>query len=369
MNILIAVDSFKGTLSSIEVAEILNNHINKKLHNVDIISIGDGGEGTVDSLMYATNGTKKTLIVKDAFGEEVESYYALTNNNKTAILEIALSSGLKNIPVTKLNPLITTSYGLGETIKDALNQGVEKLVIGIGGSSTNDAGTGMLKALGVKFYDELDEEIPVMNGGTIGLVRSIDSMNLDQRLKDVTIEVACDVDNPLLGEQGCTYIYSKQKGANQDMMSILERNMLRFSDVVKDKLGKDFRDVKGVGAAGGLGYGLMTFLDAKLLNGLEVVGHATQLEERIKNADIIITGEGSFDHQSLYGKAPVEIAKIAKKHNKIVFSVFGSSSVDELPELFDQMISIVPSITSLDEALGNPKESLEKLLNAKFRLG
>jgi len=369
MNVLIAVDSFKGTLSSIEVAEILNNHINKKLHNVDIISIGDGGEGTVDSIMYATNGIKKKLVVKDAFGELLESYYALTNNGKTAILEIALSSGIKNIHISKLNPLITTTYGLGETMKDALDQGVEKLVIGIGGSSTNDAGTGMLQALGVKFYDELDEEIPVMNGGTIGLVKSIDLMNLDPRLNDVIIEVACDVDNPLVGDKGCTYVYSKQKGANLDMMSILEKNMIRFSDIVKNKLNKDNRDIPGVGAAGGLGYGLMTFLDAKLLNGLEVVGHATKLEERIIAADIIITGEGSFDHQSLYGKAPVEVAKLAKKHDKIVFSIFGSSSVDELPELFDQMISIVPTITSLDEALGNPKESLEKLLNAKFRLG
>ncbi len=363
MKILIAVDSFKGTLSSIEVGKLIENHVNKKKHTVDIIATGDGGEGTVDSLMYATHGIKKTLKVSNAYRKPMDSYYCLSDNKKTAIMEIALSSGIATLNEDDLNPFKTTSYGLGETINDALNEGVDKLVIAIGGSSTNDAGTGMLKALGVKFYDINNQEIDLMNGSTIGSVEKIDTTGLNPRLKDVLIEVACDVTNPLLGRNGCSYVYGPQKGAqSKSMQKELEKNMKHFSKVVKRELGIDNSKVPGVGAAGGLGFGLMTFLNASLLSGLEVVSHATRLEERVKEADIVITGEGSFDHQSLNGKAPVRIARLAKENGKQVIGIFAITSIDTMPELFDKIFSVVPTVATKEESLANPVKCLEKLI-------
>jgi len=362
MNILIAVDSFKGTLSSKEVAEIIKQNIETKDNNIDIVPIADGGEGTVESLMHATNGVLKTVKVQDAFGSYNKSHYCLTNRNKTAIVEIALSSGISKIDVNNLNPFITSSYGLGETIKHALDNNINKLIIGIGGSSTNDAGSGMLQALGVKFYDNKDQLIKTMNGNTIGLVERIDLSSLDSRIHNIVIEVACDVTNPLLGENGCTYIYAKQKGANKKMLEILENNMEHFSKAVQKTINKDLSNVPGVGAAGGLGFGLLTFMNAKLKSGLEVIAAATKLEEIIKKADIIITGEGSFDHQSLNGKAPIEIARLAKKHHKNVIGIFPLSSITTMSNLFDKIYTVVPSICSLEESLENPQYCLNKLM-------
>lgn len=362
MNILIAVDSFKGTLTSKEVAEIIKDNIIDELATFDIIAIADGGEGTVDSLMYATNGKKETIKVQNAFGVIADSYYCLTDSGETAIVEIALSSGLASIEPFSLNPYKTTSYGLGETIKLALDKNVKKLVVGIGGSSSNDGGSGMLQALGVKFYDIHGNLIEVLNGFSIGLVEKIDISNLDQRIKDVYIEVACDVTNPLLGNRGCAEVYSRQKGATDEMVKVLERNMKHFAGVVKNTIGKDYSEVPGVGAAGGLGYGLLAFLKADLLSGLDVIADATRLEERIKKADLVVTGEGSFDGQSLNGKAPTRVASFAKKYDKRVVGVFGLSSIDEMPELFDTIYKIVPTVCSKEESLNNPKECLKKLI-------
>jgi len=368
MKILIAVDSFKGTLSSIEVAKLIENHINKELHSVDIIATGDGGEGTVDALMFATHGEKKELQAQGAHGQLKDSYYCLSDNRKTGILEIALSSGIHSLKESELNPLETTTFGLGETINDALDEGVNKLVIAIGGSSTNDAGTGMLKALGVKFYDVNNQEIQVMNGNTIGLVEKIDISGLNPKLKDIFIEVACDVTNPLLGENGCTHIYGGQKGANKDIKSKLENNMQHYANVVKKELGTDYSKVPGVGAAGGLGYGLLTFLGARLLSGLDVVSDATNLVSRIQEADLVITGEGSFDHQSLNGKAPVKIAELSKKYNKKVVGVFALSTIDSLPVYFDKILSVVPTVATKKESLANPEECLNKLIEKECEL-
>lgn len=368
MNILIAVDSFKGTLTSLEIAELIKKHINLEKHSVDILATGDGGEGTVDSLMLATKGVKKEIVVQGAFSENVNSYYCLADNKKTAIMEVALSSGIAMLNKKDLNPLKTTSYGLGETINDALGLGVDKLIIGIGGSSTNDGGAGMLKALGVKFYDKQNKEIKVMNGKTIGLVEKIDLKGLNPRLKDVEIIVACDVNNPLLGPKGCTYIYSGQKGANKAMKVELEAYMQHFAKVTERELGSDYKEVPGVGAAGGLGYGLKAFLNARLLSGLDVVSEATRLEERIKKSDIVITGEGSFDHQSLMGKAPTKIAEIGKKYNKRVIGIFALTTIYSLPEYFDEIHSIVPTVATMNESLLNPRESLDKLICKELNL-
>lgn len=368
MNILIAVDSFKGTLTSREIAEIIKKNISKRNHTVDIIAIADGGEGTVDALMYATKGQKKNIHVQGAYGCMRESYYCLANNRKTAILEIALSSGIATLKENQLNPLKTTTYGLGESINDALNEGVDKVIVGIGGSSTNDGGAGMLKALGVQFFDIEGIEIDVLTGESIGCVETIDMSGLNPLLKKVTIDVACDVTNPLLGKQGCTYTYGPQKGANQEMLKVLESNMEHFAHVVQRELGLDYKNVPGVGAAGGLGYAFITFLNAKLQSGLEVVSLATNLRERIKAADIVITGEGSFDFQSLHGKAPVRIAKIAKAYHKKVIGLFAITSTRDMPQLFDDIISIVPTVATKEESLKKPAACLEALIKKELHI-
>lgn len=362
MKILIAVDSFKGTLTSKEVAEIIKNNVSEDNSNIDILAIADGGEGTVDSLMYATNGTKKTVNVQNAFGKYTDSYYCLAYNNETAIVEVALSSGVGLYEKSELNPYITTTYGLGETIKDALDQGISKLVVGIGGSSTNDAGSGMMQALGAKFYDAEGQLIDVMNGTSIALVDRIDLSGLDSRLNDVYIEVGCDVTNPLLGKNGCAEIYSRQKGATNEMVQVLEENMKIYADVVERTIGKDNKFVDGVGAAGGLGFGLLSLLNADLMSGLDVIADATKLEERIQAADMIVTGEGSFDGQSLNGKAPIKIAELGKKHQKRVVGVFALSSIKEMPQLFDEIYAIVPTVCTKQESLENPEECLAKLI-------
>lgn len=362
MKILIAVDSFKGTLTSIEVANTIKDNINSKDAEFDIIAIADGGEGTVDSFCFATKGNKKAIRVQNAFGEYDESYYCLTDNNDTGILEIALSSGLADIKDEDLNPFVTTTYGLGESIKEAMDQNIKKLVIGIGGSSTNDGGSGMLQALGVRFYDANDVLIKDMNGMSIGLVERIDSSGLDPRVNDLYIEIACDVTNPLLGETGCAEIYSRQKGANEEMVDVLEKNMEHFNKVVTKTIGKDLSLIKGVGAAGGLGFGLLAFMNANLTSGLDVIAEVTKLEERIKEADIVITGEGSFDLQSLNGKAPTRVARLARKHNKEVIGVFGLSEIKEYKVLFDKIFTIVPTVCTKEESLQKPKYYLKKLL-------
>ncbi|KFZ27285.1 MAG: Glycerate 2-kinase [Candidatus Izimaplasma bacterium HR2] len=364
MKILIAVDSYKGTLTSKEVAETIKNNLNYENIEFDIIAIADGGEGTVDSLCYATKGNLEKVSVQDAFGEYKESYFCISDEGDTAILEIALSSGLATMKHSELNPFKSTTYGLGESIKSALDRNVKKLVIGIGGSSTNDGGAGMLQALGVKFYDAKDNQIDTMTGYSIGLVERIDMSGIDTRINDVYIRIACDVTNPLLGKTGCTEIYSRQKGASNHMVDVLEKNMEHFNQIVINTIGKDYSEIPGVGAAGGLGYGLLAFLNADLLSGLDVVADATKLEERIQKADVVITGEGSFDYQSLSGKAPTRIARLARKHNKKVIGVFALSDIDECPEFFDQMFAVVPTVCSKEESLENPQECLIKLINS-----
>lgn len=363
MKTLIAVDSFKGTLTSREVAETIRDNVETSNNFIDIIAVADGGEGTVDSLMYATKGRKVTINVQNAYGDIQESYYCLADNDETAIVEIALSSGLSIMENMELNPLKTTTYGLGETINDALTYNIKKLVIGIGGSSSNDGGAGMLQALGVKFYNNENELIKVMNGESIGSVSRIDASVINEKFKGVYIEVACDVNNPLLGEKGCTYIYGPQKGATKEMLPILEENMRKFSEVVAKTINKDNSKIPGVGAAGGLGFGLTSFLHADLLSGLDVVADATKLEERIQLVDLVITGEGAFDTQSLNGKAPTRIARLARKHNKKVVGVFAFSTLREFPELFDEIHTICPTI-SKEESMKYPKESLSKLINS-----
>lgn len=364
MKVLVAVDSFKGTLTSQKIASLFKQHMGNGEHTFDLIPIGDGGEGTVDSLHIATNGEKVHLKVRGPFSNIIDTYYVLSPNKKTAMIEIALSSGLGMISKQNLNPFATTTYGLGETICHALNQGVTELIVGIGGSSTNDGGAGMLQALGVVFLDKDGLEIKNMTGHTIGLVDKIDISGLDTRIKKVHIKVACDVDNPLLGPRGCAEVYSRQKGASKEMVLKLEKNMEHYANIVEKTINTDFRNHPGTGAAGGLGFGFVAFLSAYLMSGLDIVADATNLTKRVQEADVVITGEGHFDNQSLHGKVPVRVAQIARDNHKKVIGVFALSSISEKPELFDEIHTVVPTITTKKESLKNPEKALISLIKS-----
>lgn len=363
MKVLIAVDSFKGTLSSKEVASIISGKLRKKDMICKEIPIADGGEGTVDALIHATNGKKINIRVENPVGEIIDSYYGVSKDGTIAYIEMALSAGLTLIDENEKNPLYTSTFGFGETIKHAIESGVKKVILGIGGSSTNDGGAGMLKALGVKFFDKYQKEIDSLNGYTIGLVEDFDISNINTKIKDVEIEVACDVTNQLLGKSGCASVYSKQKGANDQIQQILEENMIKFSGIIEKKLGDSFKDYPGSGAAGGLGFGLLAFLKASLKNGLNIVANLTELEKNIIKSDVIITGEGSFDSQSLCGKAPVSIARIAKKYEKKVIGIFGVSSIKSCEGLIDNIFSVVPTVATIEQSLNNPVYYLDKLLD------
>lgn len=359
--ILVAMDSFKGTLSSKELSELIKKHLPYKKESFTLIPMSDGGEGFVEALTYSLDSQVKYLKVEDAFGNLKQTKYALVNH-QLAIMEIALSSGLTEIQQYKLNPYQTSSYGLGETIIDALNQGVNKLMIGLGGSSTNDGGAGMLQALGLKFLNKDHQEIKRMTGLSIGEVETIDLSNLDPRLFETEIIVATDVENPLLGLNGCANVYAKQKGATDQMVNVLEENMKHFSNVVIKTLNKNDCNYPGAGAAGGLGFAFKTFLNAKLESGFKVVSKVSDLEKKIKSSDIVITGEGQLDKQSFSGKVPVEIAKLAKIHHKKVIGLFGQSLIDKPLELFDDIYCIVPKIATKEDSIDKPSENFLKLL-------
>jgi glycerate kinase len=361
--ILIAMDSFKGTLSSKELSELIKIHLPYKKAVFTLIPMSDGGEGFVEALTYSLDSQKRYLMVEDAFGNLKQTNYAIINN-QVAIMEIALSSGLAEIEDSKLNPYLTSTYGLGETIMDALNQSVNQLIIGLGGSSTNDGGAGMLQALGVKFLNKKHQEIKRMTGLSISEIEAIDLSELDPRLFKTKIVVASDVENPLLGSQGCSKVYAGQKGASEEMIRSLEENMKHYCKIIVEKLGKDDREFPGSGAAGGLGFAFKTFLNTDLRSGFEIVSSSIQLENMIKSSDIIITGEGKFDRQSFHGKASVKIAQLGKKHHKKVIGLFGQALVDGPSKLFDEFYCIVPKFASREESLNKPKTNFIKLIES-----
>jgi glycerate kinase len=353
--ILVAIDSFKGTLSSKEISELVKEYFPLRQAQYTLVPISDGGEGFVEAISYLSKSKEKEVFVQNAFGDKCKSKYIIINQD-TAVMEIALSSGLAMIDEELLNPYRTSSYGLGETIIDALDQGVKKIVIGLGGSSSNDGGAGMLKALGVKFYNQNHEEITHLTGLSIGEVYELDITFLDSRLKSLEINAACDVTNCLLGKSGSAEVYSRQKGASEAMVKVLEKNMKKFSDLMVKTLGKDERELNGSGAAGGLGFALQSVLNAKIFSGFDILAEMTDLKTKIKTADLIITGEGKFDMQSYQGKVPVKIAKLAKSFDKEVIGIFAQCDEKIASNIFDKVYSIVPKYTTAEESLTKPKE-------------
>lgn len=322
MKIVVAPDSFKGSLTAIEVSDAIEKGIKEVFPEAEIVKIpmADGGDGTVQCLVNATGGEILKEKVVGPLGDEVLASYGILGDKKTAVIEMAEASGLNLVPENKRNPLITTTYGTGQLIKAALDHGCRKMIIGIGGSATNDGGAGMVQALGAKLIDKDGEEIG-FGGGELKKVFRIDTKYLDNRLSETKVLIASDVSNPLCGPKGASRIYGPQKGATPEIIEELDESLAYFAKIIKRDLNKDVRDIPGAGAAGGLGASLMAFLDAELRPGIEIIIEIVKLEQAIKDADLVITGEGKIDSQTIYGKAPIGVAKIAKKYSIPVIAV------------------------------------------------
>lgn len=362
--IVLAPDSFKESMTAKEACVAMERGIKKVNSNIQCIHVpmADGGEGTMQSLVDATCGEVYSLEVVGPLGNKVKAEYGILGNGEIGVLEMASASGIHLVSLEERNPLITTTYGTGELIKACLDRGVKKLLIGIGGSATNDGGVGVIQALGGRLLDKEGNELG-FGGGELEKLDRIDLTNFDRRLKDVVIEVACDVSNPLCGENGASYIFGPQKGASVEMIKILDNNLKHYAKVIKEQFGKDVLEIAGAGAAGGLGAGLMVFLNGNLKKGIEIVIEYSGLEKKVKNCDMVWTGEGSIDFQTQYGKTPLGVATVAKKYNKPVVALAGrvGDDIDILYEKgIDSIFGIMRGVTTIDEALKNGKENIER---------
>lgn len=365
MKIVIAPDSFKGSLSAREACIAMEKGVRRVLPDAEIINLpmADGGEGTVDALVSSTGGHLIHEKVNDPLGNPITAAYGILGDGITAVIEMAAASGLPLIPLEKRNPLNTSTFGTGELIRAAINKGCRKFIIGIGGSATNDGGTGMAQALGVQFFDHAGNLIvQQMTGNLLNQVGTIDLSRLNSGIRESNFVVACDVDNPLLGPRGCAAVYSPQKGATPEIIAQLEQNMTVFVDVLEKTVGFSVRNIAGAGAAGGLGAGLMAFLNAKLTSGIKIVLNASQFVEKIKGADLILTGEGKIDFQTGFGKTLSGVASEAKKQAIPVIAVGGSVdlNIEHLHDIgIDSFFSICNQPMELSVAMKKGGELLE----------
>ena len=362
MKIVIAPDSYKESLSATEVAQAIEKGFREIFPEAQFVSVpvADGGEGTVEAMIAATQGRAVTSIVTGPLGEAVEAQWGISGDGHTAFIEMAAASGLALVPPELRNPLITTSYGTGELILQALESGVKNIIIGIGGSATNDGGAGMVQALGAKLCDANGADIG-FGGGSLMSLNKIDISRLDARLQACSIRVACDVTNPLTGESGASFIFGPQKGATEAMILELDHNLDHFAEVIKKSLRVDVKDVPGSGAAGGMGAALMAFLGADLRSGIEIVTQALNLEEHIHDCTLVVTGEGRLDSQSIHGKVPVGVASVAKKYHKPVIGIAGSLTRDVgIVHQYgiDSVFSVLNRIGSLEEAFRDAADNI-----------
>lgn len=372
--IIIAPDSFKGNLTSLEVASCLEKGIKRVLPKAKCIKVpmADGGEGTVQSMVDAANGKLIKKRVKGPNGKLVTARYGWLANQQTAVIEMAEASGLPLVHGREKNPLKTTTYGTGQLMLDAIKRGVKKIIIGIGGSATNDGGVGMAQALGVRFLNANGREIKELgSGGMLAKIASIDTLNLDKRIRQTKIVVACDVENPLYGEKGAAYVFGPQKGATAKMVAALDTNLKHLSKLIKRDLKKDVGRMPGAGAAGGLGAGLVVFTGAKLKSGIDIVLQATELSKYIKGADLVVTGEGRIDFQTAFGKTPAGVAKAAKKHKVPVIAI-GGALADDARNVFahgiDGLASAAAKNMSLEEALRDSRSHLADAAERAMRM-
>ncbi|WP_317405590.1 glycerate kinase [Megamonas funiformis] len=342
-NFILVPDSFKGTLSAIEVCNIMKSSIKNLYKDANIISVpvADGGEGTVDAFLYVLGGEKKSIWVSDAFNEQkILAHYAMLKDN-IAVIEMATCAGLPLVK-NRLEPDKTTTFGVGELIIDAVNSGAKKIILGLGGSATNDGGCGMAAALGVKFKDEQDQEF-IPTGGTLSQIYKIDMNNIYSKIKDVEFISMCDVDNSLCGKLGASAVFAPQKGADEDMVKSLDEGLAHLAKIIKRDLHIEVKDIKGAGAAGGLGAGSIAFLQSKLTKGIDVILDTIKFDELVSKADIVFTGEGKFDSQSLHGKVVMGVANRSQKYKTPVIVVTGAIG-ENIQEAYNKGITAIFSI-------------------------
>jgi len=375
MKIVLAPDSFKGNLTSQQVASALEKGIKRVIPNANCIKVpmADGGEGTVQSLVEATGGKFIRKRVKGPAGRPVSARYGILSDGKTAVIEVAEASGLPDVEGTMdKNPMKTTTYGTGQLMMDAINKGVTHIILGLGGSATIDGGAGMAQALGIRFLDKKGCELKELGaGGMLNKVASIDMSGMDSRMKKAKVTVASDVENPLCGKKGAAYVFGPQKGATPVMVKNLDENLKHFAGIIKKELRKDVMKLKGAGAAGGLGAGLVAFTGAKLKSGVDIVVEATGLEKHLKGADLCITGEGRVDFQTAFGKTPSGVAKAARKQ-KVQTIAIGGALTDDARGVFEHGIDGLASACardmSLQEAMSNSRAHLANSAERVIRL-
>lgn len=383
MRALVAMDSFKGSMSSLQAGNAVARGIKSvyETAEVKISSLADGGEGTANALVLALNGEWVEVECTNPVGRCIKTSYGLiekpyaAGSNKTekiAVIEMAAAAGITLIDEDERNPLCTTTYGVGEIIADAVNKGIRKFIIGIGGSATNDGGAGMLQALG---YSLLDNEGKPIKRGAIGLadLSLINTENVIPELKECSFLVACDVNNPLCGENGCSAIFGPQKGAGADMVLRMDKALKHYAEVAEEFFLKKCSDASGAGAAGGLGFAFLTFLDARLQSGAKIIFDETGLLEKIKNADIVITGEGKIDAQTVMGKGPAKVAALAREHGKktIAFGGIIGEGAEKCKEIgIDEYYCITPKGMSISEAMKEEQAqiNLEKKVKEVFNI-
>ena len=379
MRVVVAPDSYKGSVSAVGVAAALERGVLRVFPQAEVrkIPIADGGEGTVEALVTATGGQMKQERVRGPLGEVVDACWGILGDGKTAVIEMAAASGLPLVPPDRRDPRITTTYGTGELIRTALDEGLRRIIIGIGGSATNDGGTGMAQALGAKFLAADGAELPP-GGGALGKLKTMDLSGLDPRLAATEITVACDVDNPLCGPRGASAVFGPQKGATPAMVAELDSALAHFAECAQAATERDVAELAGAGAAGGLGAGLLFFTPAKLRPGVEIVLEAVKFAEVVKDAAFVITGEGRTDFQTAYGKAPVGVAKVAKQFGVPVFCIsggLGDGADDVLAQGIDAVMSICSRPLSLEECMRDGAALIEeaaarlcRILQAKVRV-
>ena len=375
MKAVIAIDSLKGSLSSMEAGYAAADGI-RRVHGQDaeiiVRPLADGGEGTVEALVSGMNGIIQNVMVTGPLGTPVNCEYGIIESSHTAVIEMSGAAGITLVPDEKRNPLYTTTYGVGEVIKDAISKGCRRFIVGIGGSATNDGGIGMLKALGYQFSDENGQDVGE-GGQALERVSSIIIEKANPILKECNFHIACDVTNPLCGKNGATYIYGPQKGVTPEIAEELDQAMNHYASVTSKFLHNDYASAEGAGAAGGLGFAFLSYLNATLTPGIDLILNAVELEKELEDTDITVTGEGRLDHQTAMGKAPVGVARLAKKYGSKVVAFAGSVT----PEAtacnaagIDAFFPIVRGITTLAEAMDpeNAKSNMTAAVEQVFRL-
>lgn len=365
MKVVIAIDSLKGSLSSVEAGNAIRDGIIKVMDaDVVVKPLADGGEGTVEALVTGMNGIYQMVEVTAPLTGKVNCQYGILEESKTAIIEMSGAAGITLVSRDERNPMETTTYGVGEVINHAIDQGCRNFIIGIGGSATNDGGSGMLQALGFDLLDQNGNQV-ALGGKGLNQIVAIKTDRVREELKECTFKIACDVNNPLCGENGASHVYGPQKGATEEMVKELDTALGHFAEVVADTFGIDNKEVPGTGAAGGMGFAFLSFLHGELTPGIQIILHEIRLEEEIKDADIVITGEGMLDFQTAMGKAPIGVAKLAKKYGKKVLA-FAGGTTEEAVECnrqgIDAYFSIVNKCMDLDEAM-KPEVAARNLTN------